>query len=397
MSWSEDRDHAEESFKQKTNGNKKKSDDWEEQLQQEQGSLEASVNEKISALKDRFGSCGSGCSDTNVKLWLVLIAFLWLLSGIFVVSPAEQAVVTRFGKFAYTLEPGMHWILRGVESERRVNVRQVYHFNYGDAMLTRDENIVNIELAVQYRTGNAKQFLFNVRNPIVSLKQATASALRQVIGHTTLDETLTTGRVKVRDQVQRALQAMMASYQTGIEIDDVALLPAKPPEAVTIAFDDAIKAREDEQRYINNAKAYAMKVKPIAEGKAARLIRAAEADRQKLVLEATAKTADFLAILPEYTRSPEVTQSRLYLDTMEHVLTRTSKVYLDTTGSGNMVYLPLDKIMQQHHPDHPMLAENHAKVSNERPVSNALSEPKRANLPVPRVGYTLEGYQNEGH
>ncbi len=303
----------------------------------------------FSTLKKHFDKALNGDSSGGAfGLWGVIVLTLWFLSGIFIVSPAEQSVITRFGKYVSTLNPGVHWYARGIENEQRVNILQVYHFNYRDLMLTKDENIVSVELSVQYRTGDAKAYLFNVLSPIPSLQQATASALRQVIGDTSLDEVLTTGREAVRNQVQTSLKELMAMYKTGIIISDVALQPAKPPEEVTLAFDDAIKAREDEQRYINQAKAYAMKVEPVAEGRAARLIRTADAYRQKVVLEATAKTADFLAVLPEYQRSPEVTKDRLYLETMEEVLAKTSKIYVDVKGGGNnMLYIPLEKMLAQ--------------------------------------------------
>lgn len=314
----------------------------EEDNAHEQESPNASQENPVSQWFDKlFNSGGQGAG----KLWVSILAAIWFVSGIIIVAPAEQVIVKRFGAYATTYDPGVHWVARGIEQAQRVNVKQVYHFNFKDLMLTKDENIVSVELAVQYQTGDAKAFLFNVRNPVVSLQQATASALRQVIGHTTLDETLTTGRERVRQQVQEALVEIMNLYQAGIFITDVALQPAKPPEEVTVAFDDAIKAREDEQRYINEARAYAMKVQPVAEGKAARMVRAADAYRQKVVLDATANTADFLALLPEYTRSPEVTKDRLYLDAMEEVLTKTSKIYVDVKGGNNMLYLPLDKIL----------------------------------------------------
>jgi len=320
--------------------------------------------------------------------WMAIVLFFWIASGVFIVAPAEQSVITRFGRYIETVESGIHWFARGIEQENRVNILQVYHFNYRDLMLTRDENIVSVELSVQYRTGNAKDLLFNVRSPVASLQQATASALRQVIGQTTLDEVLTTGREKVREQVQSSLDEIMGSYQAGIIISDVALQPAKPPEAVTVAFDDAIKAREDEQRYINQARAYAMKVQPVAEGKAARLIRAADAYRQQVVLEATAKTADFLAILPEYERSPEVTKDRLYLEAMEEVLSNTSKIYVDVKGGGNnMLYLPLDKLMAQQRFSKP---DSQAPLKTEvLDMQAALTKAKDSGL-LTRKGYGYE-------
>ncbi len=191
--------------------------------------------------------------------------------------------------------------------------------------------------------------------------------------------------------MQQALTEIMGIYKAGIFIADVALQPAKPPEEVTRAFDDAIKAREDEQRYINEAKAYAMKVEPVADGKAARIIRAAEAFRQQVVLQATAQTAEFLAVLPEYVRSPQVTRNRLYLDAMEQVLTHTSKLYLDVKGGSNMLYLPLDKIMAQQ-------KSFQSKLSSvtEQPIDNQGNQTiVHEKLPPLKTGYIREGYGHE--
>jgi len=186
----------------------------------------------------------------------IALLFLWVISGIFIVKPAERAVVLRFGQYIKTVDAGPHWIPRFINSKYIVNVEQVSYFKYKAEMLTRDENIVAVDLSVQYRAGNPREYLFNVIQPEASIQQATASALRQVIGHTRLDDILTTGREKIRNEVNEQLVTILARYQTGLEVVDVNLEPAKPPEQVTEAFDDAIKAREDEQRYIHQAEAY---------------------------------------------------------------------------------------------------------------------------------------------
>lgn len=268
---------------------------------------------------------------------------IWVLSGMFVVSPAEQSVVLLFGKYQQTLDSGPHWIPRFIESQTTLNVQKISTYSYSAQMLTQDQNIVDVAVAVQYRIDNARDYLFNVVNPTESLQQATASALRQVIGNTTLDNVLTTGRAEVRDKIKVQLQNILAIYHSGIDVTDVALQPARAPEQVKDAFDDAIKAQEDEQRFTNQAQAYAMGVVPIAQGNAKRIVQEAMAYKQQIVLQAQADVSRFLAILPTYQSAPAVTRDRIYLTTMEGILARSSKVFVDTK-SNNMIYLPLDKI-----------------------------------------------------
>lgn len=284
---------------------------------------------------------GRGWFGIIIGLFLII----WFLSGIYIVSPAQRAAVLRFGKYVRTVGPGPHWIPRFFESKQKVNVQNISTYPYTAEMLTKDENIVSVAVAVQYRINNVRNYLFNVVNPTESLQQATASALRQVIGQTTLDEALTTGRETVREQVSKQLNDILVRYHTGLVITDVTIQPTKPPEAVTEAFDDVNKAREDEQRYINSANAYKQKVVPIAQGKAKRIITEAKAYEQQVILDATANTTRFMALLPQYERAPQVMRSRLYLDTMQQVLTNSSPVIVDTK-SGNVMYLPLDKLLK---------------------------------------------------
>jgi membrane protease subunit HflK len=305
-------------------------------------------------LKWRKGILGSSGSSKNNKggealnfgislLFLVLISF-WLISGFFIVAPSEKAVVLRFGQYLKTLNAGPHWIPSLVDQKYIVNVNKVYQFGYGAQMLTKDENIVDVELSVQYQVENPRDFLFNVTVPTESIKEATASALRQVVGHTKLDEILTTGREQAREEVERQLVEILAIYKTGLHVVDVNLQPAKPPEQVTEAFDDAIKAREDQQRFINQAQAYKEKVIPISEGQASRILQEAKAYKTKVTLDAKADVAKFLALLEEHSRSPKLTDQRLYYSALEKVFSSTSKILLDNNGSNNILYLPLDKM-----------------------------------------------------
>ncbi|MCK4608221.1 MAG: FtsH protease activity modulator HflK [Gammaproteobacteria bacterium] len=323
-------------------------DELMNKLQHKLNSLFRGKKRKISLV----GGDGSGSKPSSLpgfglfSVVILIILVLWALSGIFIVSPAERAAVLRFGKYEATVGPGPHWIPRFVESRYVVNVQRVATYPYNSEMLTKDENIVSVAVAVQYRIDNVRNYLFNVTDPDASLQQATASALRQVVGHTTLDDILTTGRELVREQVTKQLNSILARYHTGIVVTDVALQPAKPPESVTEAFDDVNKAREDEQRYINQARAYQQKVVPIAEGRASRIMQAADAYRQQVILNASADTAKYLALLPQYERAPRVTRERLYLNAIESVLKQSSKILVDAP-SGNVMYLPLDQLMRQ--------------------------------------------------
>ncbi len=338
-------------------GNSKKPDnqngppDLDEALKQLKNKLNALLGGK-KANKNAFSGGGSSSNDDgfNITKGLIiglvsLVLIIWALSGIFIVSPAERGIILRLGKYTSDVGPGPHWIPRFIDTNYLVNVQRVDSYSYSSEMLTRDENIVSVSVAVQYRIANARDFLFNVTNPKSSLEQATASALRQVIGNTTLDEILTTGRETVRQDVEKQLQDILKRYNTGILIVDVNLQPAKPPEQVTDAFDDAIKAREDEQTYINKANAYERQVSAEAQGTSARLIQEAEAYRKEVILQAQADIANYLALLPQYQKSPSLTRERMYLGAMQQILGSTTKILLDQKSGSNLIYLPLQDIL----------------------------------------------------
>lgn len=295
------------------------------------------------------GSGGGAFEMASFWVWIVVafVVVIYLLSGIYIVNQAQQAVVLRFGKYVATVDAGPHWLPPFIESERKVDIQQIRNFQYPADMLTMDENIVSISFAVQYRVDNPRAYLFNVVNPSATLRQATASALRQVVGHMKLDPILTTGRGALRDQVAKQLESTVASYKMGISIVDVRLLQTKPPEQVTEAFDDAIKAREDEQSSINKGEAYARKVTSEVKGNIAKLTQSAEAYKQEVVLQAQGNVARYQAVLKPYLASPVVTRERLYLDTVQDVLSHTNNVIVDS-GAHNVLYLPLDQMIRSH-------------------------------------------------
>lgn len=302
---------------------------------------------KLSGGKHRGDQPSSGFGAAGfffTTLIILAIVVIWALSGLFIVSPSDRAVIQRFGRYTETVGSGLHWIPQLIETEQRVNVQRVYNVNYESDMLTKDENIVSVSVNVWYRVADAKDYLFNVVAPNISLEQATASALRQVVGHNKLDDLLTTGRSQVREQVATLLQQILANYKTGLVVTEVTLQPIKPPEEVTAAFDDAIKAREDQEAYANTAEAYAKKVKAEAQGKIARILQEAQAYQQSVVQEAKAATAGYMALLPEYRKNPQVMTDRLYIAAMENILSKTSKVLVDQKGGNPLYYLPLDKL-----------------------------------------------------
>lgn len=312
---------------------------------------------KLQALlkKGIFGSSGkkskkfevdNGGGGALLGLIFGVVVFLWALSGIFILGPAEEAVILRFGKYVKTVGAGPHWIPRFICSKTVKNVDRVLDYSYSAQMLTKDENLVAVSVAVQYRIGDLYDYLFSVVDPEESLRQATSSALRQVVGTTTLDELITEGRDAWGADMQETLIKILDYYKVGIKIVNVSPQPARAPENVQDAFDDAIKAQEDEKRFKEQARAYAAKVVPIAEGNAKRILAEANAVAEQLVLRAKGETAEFLALLPEYRKSSYVMQERMYLDTMQAVLSQTTKVIVDGK-SGNMLYLPLDKIIKE--------------------------------------------------
>ena len=276
---------------------------------------------------------------------VVIGGIIWGASGFYTIKEAERGVTLRFGEFHSIVQPGLNWKPTFVDKVIPVNVEQVRELKTQGAMLTKDENMVKVEMTVQYRVQNPEKYLFSVSNADNSLGQATDSALRYVIGHMTMNDVLTTGRAVVREDTWKALNDIIKPYDMGLEVIDVNFQSARPPEEVKDAFDDAIKAQEDEQRYIREAEAYAREKEPIARGDAQRIIEEATAYKDRVVLDAQGEVERLQRLLPEFKAAPDLLKERLYIQTMEKVMANTPKVMLDSNNGNNLTVLPLEQLM----------------------------------------------------
>ena len=332
-------------------------------------------NRKLSGLFGRRPSGPPGGNDgrgrfspsprgTGVGLLVVvgIVVALWLASGFFIVQEGQVAVITQFGKYKETTRAGFQWRLPyPIQSHEIVNLSQLRTIEVGfrntsrskvlpeALMLTDDENIVDIQFVVQYRlkeTG-ARDYLFNNREPDIAVKQAAETAMREIVGKKKMDFVLYEGRTQVASEVAALMQQIMDLYGTGVLISTVAIQNAQPPEQVQAAFDDAVKAGQDRERQINEGQAYANDVVPRAAGAASRLLQEAEGYRQRVIENAEGDAARFSQILAEYRKAPQVMRDRLYLETMQEIFANTTKVLVDTRSGSNLLYLPLDKLMQQ--------------------------------------------------
>lgn len=329
------------------------------------------------------GVSGSGIAGIGLIVAIIAVV-VWLIASIYIVNEGERGVVLRFGRHLDTTMPGPHLRLFPIDRVEIVNLEQRrfreigYRSGSGGArqpairsvpkealMLTQDENIVDVRLAVQYQIHDAGAYLFNVLDPESVLVQVVESATRETIGKSTMDFVLTEGRSAIVSDIQQLSQRILDQYGTGLKIITVVLQDAQPPEEVQDAFADAIKAREDEQRLKNEAEAYSNEVIPRARGQAARRLQEASAYKEQVVAQAEGEASRFEQLLAAYQKAPAVTRERLYLETMESVLSQTSKVLVDVKGTNNLLYLPLDRLLK------PATAPVTAPVSA-APLSEAL-------------------------
>jgi membrane protease subunit HflK len=295
-------------------------------------------------------SSGNGGLSAGIIAGVVaVVAVIWGFSGFYIVDEAERGVVLRFGRVLdLTVQPGLHWNPPIVDEVSLVNVSELNAKTYENrAMLTTDENIIDIAVTVQYLIQDPVKYVIAVQDPELSLDNASESAIRHVVGGNFMDQILTTGRDRIADDVHERLQDYMNVYNTGIFVSQVNVVDAQPPDAVRPAFDDVIRAREDEQRVQNQAQQYSNQIIPEARGEAQRRIESANAYSAEVVAEATGDASRFDQLLTEYLKSPEVTRQRLYIDSLEDVMTASSKIMVDVEGGNNMLFLPLDKLMEQ--------------------------------------------------
>jgi len=307
------------------------------------------------------GGGGGGVSSAGTGKLMALIAavigVVWFLSGFYTVEEGKQGVVLQFGAYRTTTMPGLHWYPRFVQSVEQVDVSKIRTADIGyrgvrgkntqmeknSLMLTQDENIVDIQLAVQYRVKDPKNYLFSLREPDVTLVDATESAIREIVGKSKMDFMLTEGRGEIGARATQMVQEILDSYNSGLLITRVNLLDAQPPEQVQHAFADAVKAREDEVRLKNKAEAYRNDILPKARGGAARQLEEANGYKAQVIARAEGEASRFTQILKEYEKAPAVTRERMYLDTVEKVMSSVSKVMIDVEGGNNLLYLPLDR------------------------------------------------------
>lgn len=343
MSWNDSNGNDQDPWKNK--GNNQGPPDLDEVVRR--------MQEKLSSIFGGGGKGkgkGSGNAGNGGTFLVVSIILLGLLAWemVYRIDPAERGVVMRFGQYISVLQPGPHIRFpRPIEQVVKVNVERIQTLTSDSAMLTGDENIVDVEVAIQYRIKDVKNYLFAIADPDVSVRRVTESAIRDIIGGSTLSFVITEGRAEIATNAQILIQEILDNYSSGIDVTSVNMQPAKPPEQVKASFDDAIKAREDEQRKINEAEAYRNEVIERSAGEAARIRLDAEGYQKSVISQAEGEASRFSQLYTEYEKAPVVTRNRLYLDAMEQVMSSSSKVVMDNEGSSNLMYLPLDKLLEQ--------------------------------------------------
>ncbi len=335
-------------------------------------------NQRLNGLFKRRGGSGGGGSGKGMPsfelpglgLIIAIIAVLWLSSGFYIVDAGQRGVVLRFGKYLETTMPGPRWHLPfPMEEVEKVNVDQVRTVEVGyrnnvkskvqseSLMLTDDENIIDLQFSVQYTIKDPEDYLFMNRGPDEAVMQAAETAMREIVGKNKMDFVLYEGRAEIAARATKLMQDILDRYKTGINVSKLNMQNAQPPEQVQAAFDDAVKAGQDRERLKNEGQAYANDVIPKARGVAARLLEEADGYKQRVVANAQGEAARFSQVLTEYSKAPQVTRERLYQDAMQQVMSSTTKVLVDDKSGGNLLYLPLDKLMQLSTPNAPALPE----------------------------------------
>jgi len=337
------------------------------------------------------GPISDKASGIGAAFVVIVAAGLWALSGFYIVEQGEEGVVQRFGALTEQTDAGLRWhIPWPIETVTTVNIAEIIPVEIGyrsnaragsktkvpreALMLTEDENIIDIEFAVQYRIKNAADYLFHVRDVEKTIVQATEAAVREIAGKSTMDFILTEGRDEVGQKTEELLQVILDVYKTGILVTKVDMQEAQPPEEVRAAFDDAVKAREDEVRFKNEAEAYSNDIIPRARGRSARMLEEAEGYKQSVIARAEGDAKRFNQILKEYAKAPRVTRDRLYIESMEKVMSNSTKILVDQKSGNNLMYLPLDKLVPQ------------AGAMTKQEILDGLNSAKSIGDPVTRSG-----------
>ncbi|RZO72530.1 MAG: FtsH protease activity modulator HflK [OM182 bacterium] len=329
-------------------------DPWGNRGDQGPPDLDEAIRKLQGQLSGMFGggggssSGGAGISAGAAGLLILAFVALYIFIGLYQIDAQERGVIFRFGAVQESeVTPGLHWNPPFIDRVDIVNVTQVQSHSHQALMLTKDENIVDVSLTVQWVIDSATSFLVNVRDPRKSLDQATESALRHVVGSSTMDQVITDGREAIAIEVQDRLQAYLRNYGAGIDVTKVNIDRSAPPVQVKDAFNDVQKAKEDQQKFINQATAYSQQIVPEARGRAQRQLEEAQAYRDRVIARSEGEAERFEKLLAEYSVAKQVTRDRLYIDALENVFKNASKVMIDVEGGNNMMYLPLDKLSQR--------------------------------------------------
>ena len=325
-------------------GNDQGPPDLDEALKKLQQRISGLFGGRGSGGSSAGGSSGGGLSGALLGVLIAGVVTVWALMGFYQLDEQERAIVLRFGEYNGTMQPGLQWNPPLIDEVITVNTTKIRAAQVREVMLTQDENIVEVTMSLQYFIEDPEKFILEVRDPEVSLQHAAQSALRHVVGDSTMDLVLTEGRAALAIDVRERLQGYLDMYDTGIRVNKINIDESKPPAQVQGAFDDVIKAREDEERVKNEAQSYANGIVPEARGRAQRVLEEANAYRQQVTAQAEGEASRFSQLLVEYAKSPKVTRERLYLDAMQGVMANTNKVLVDVEGGNNMMYLPLDKL-----------------------------------------------------
>ena len=355
------------------NGNK---DPWgrKKQTSSELDDIVKNLSKFLNGMFETGGGSGEGPTKKNVGILASVILVIYFLSGVYIVNDGERGVVLQFGEFVTIQGPGPHWVPRIIQGYEIVDVSRIRSVQQKAVMLTEDENIVSVNFAIQYDIKDASNFIFNLRDPDETLRASGESAIREVLGKNKMDFVITEGRESIAASTKQLLQTVLDDYESGINVQTVNILEAQPPEQVQDAFADAIRAREDEQRYINEAVAYKNEIIPLARGEAKQILEEAKAYKVKLIKSAEGEALRFKQLFTEYEKSPTVTRERLYLESVESVLGNTTKVMIDLEGGNNLLYLPLDKILEQK-----KSSDSDNSTNNSRESQNGLIDKIRMN------------------
>ncbi|MBL4584104.1 MAG: FtsH protease activity modulator HflK [Pseudomonadales bacterium] len=341
----------------------KKKDPWSNNGNRNGNQGPPDLDEALDKLKESFaglfggkknsggGSTGGASTGGSNGLFgaVAAIALVVVLgfNSVYTVNEQERGIILRFGEYHATVTPGLQFKIPLIDKVLIANVTRVRDSRHTETMLTEDENIIDVSLTIQYIVADPRSYLLRVKNPEQVLANAVESALRHVVGTSIMDAVITEGRTAVAVEVRAKLQQSLDNYQTGLQVSNVNIEEAKPPREVQAAFDDVIKAKEDKTRYINQSETYANGILPIARGQAQRQIEEAIGYQKQVVAKAKGEADRFEKLLAAYKTAPEVTRERLYIDSMQSVLSNSSKIMMDVEGSGNMIYLPLDKLMSE--------------------------------------------------